>query len=155
MSVSTDVILCYGFSFDEDYEFPWEDSGDSEWDIESWWLESVHGYKPPFRLFTDDGDYIDGRKPPSERVSEYFAHRRAFAKEHPLPIRLIMHCHGDYPMWILAAPSSVTVARRGYPEEIHVLLPVSGEELNALEDFCERWELGGDGPGWWLVSLWF
>ena len=154
MGVSTNAILCYGISFPDDYEFPWDDGGDSGYDIEKWWL-SVNGYEPPFELFTASGDYIDGTEPPKEKVSEYFAHRRAFLAEHPLPVKSVMHCHGDYPMWILAAPSSVTTAYRGYPEVINPPLAVSVEEVNALEEFCDRWELEGDGPDWWLCSLWF
>lgn len=156
MGVSTDAILCYGFSFEDGYEFPWDDRGDSEWDLEEWWLVKVHGYKPPFRLFTEDGNYIDGRKPPDDRITEYFAHRRAFKAQRPVPVELVMHCHGNYAMWILATPSSVVRARRGYPEiikpsELRVVLP----EADALVNFCRKWELEGDGPDWWLCSLWF
>ena len=154
MGVSTDAILCYGISFEEEYEFPWDDCGDSEYDSESWWLEQC-GYKPPFELFTKEGDYLPGPHPPDEKITAYFSHRREFLQANPLPVEVVMHCHGDYAMWILAVPGTVTKASRGYPEQIQPPLAVSVDGIIALEDFCEQWKLDGDGPAWWLASLWF
>ena len=151
MGVSTNAILCYGVSFEEGYEFPWDDGADSDYGLESWWLDQ-HGYKPPFRLFTDEGDYIGL---PDERITEYFDHRHDFLRANPLPAKLVMHCHGDYAMWIIAVPDTVVTAHRGFPEEIQPPLAVSTDGIIALEDFCEQWKLEGDGPAWWLASLWF
>ena len=150
MGVSTNANLCYGISFEEDYEFPWSDYDEG---IEGWWLET-QGYKPPFELFNAAGNYIDGIKPSQEKISEYFAAQREFQKANPLPIEEIMHCSGDYPMYILATVSSPKTARRGYPETIDNLDVVEAEK-DVLLRFCEQWELEGEGPAWWLSSLWF
>ena len=89
-----------------------------------------------------------------EKISEYFAAQREFQKANPLPIEEIMHCSGDYPMYILATVSSPKTARRGYPETIDNLDVVEAEK-DVLLRFCEQWELEGEGPAWWLSSLWF
>jgi len=151
MGQSTNAILCHGFSFDEEYEFPW---GDGEEELEEWWHE-INGYSPPFELFNKDGNWLDGKEAPQEKVNIYFAAQRQFLREHPLPMALVLHCSGDYPMFILATPSSVMEAYRGYPKMLDPEhLQVNIKELRTLERFCEQWELEGDGPAWWLVSLW-
>ena len=60
MGVSTNAILCFGISFDEDTIFPW---GDGEDEMKEWWLE-VNGYQPPFELFDEHGDWLDGVEAP-------------------------------------------------------------------------------------------
>ena len=80
MGVSTDAIICYGIPFKEGTEFPWEDK-----EIEDWWLE-VCGYKEPFKIFTEEGEYIDGIKPLQSVMYEYFKHKREFLENNPLPI---------------------------------------------------------------------
>ena len=151
MGTSTNAILCYGYSFEEEYSFPWA----SEDDIVEWWLK-VNGYKPPFQLFDERRNWLNGVEAPDDKVTEYFNARRAFLEKNPIPIKDVMHCSGANAMWILATPSSVVEAYRGYPEMIEPeKLQADIEEKRQLELFCERWELIGAGPAWWLASLWF
>lgn len=154
MTVSTDGQICYGIRFDEDMEFPWESD---EWDrdFEDWWIYEACGYKNPFELFTAQGEWIRGKKPPEEKIDEYYDARSAFRDSHPLPIELVNYCSGDYPMYILAVPSSCHTAHRGYPENfIPSNLSVSNEEMDRLGQFCEKWGLEGGEQGWWLSSYW-
>lgn len=62
MGVSTDGQLSYGFSYEEDQEFPWryydEDKEETiDLEIDEWWQEK-EGYKPLHdNLWTVKGDY--------------------------------------------------------------------------------------------------
>lgn len=156
MGTSTDGQICYGIAFDEGFEFPWHD--DDGGDIESWWIDKVHGYKPPFECYDADGNYLPGFDDKDPRVNEFFDHRRAFAKSHPLPVEEVNYCSADYPMWILAVPGTVKSARRGFPEEFDpTKLVVSAEETAALLTFCKEHRievLKENKPRWWLSSYW-
>ena len=147
MGVSTDANICYGIFLDEDYEYPWGD----EWE-ETWWRETACGYRPPFELFNERGDWIDGKEPDKEIVSEYFDHQRNFEKAHPMPFELVNYCSGEFPMCILAVPGTVTRASRGYPKEINPLrLVVSSSFLLPFEEFCKEFGFSGERK-WWLSS---
>ena len=153
MGISSDGQICYGISFDEDYEFPWNGEWDGEADdIDSWWLFEVCKYKNPFELFDDDGEWIGGIEATKEQRDAYFAPRRAFKKAHPLPVELVWHCSYEYPMYILATPGSVLTASRGYPKAIESL-EARPSEVAALMAFCKEYNLEGDGPKWWLSSM--
>lgn len=62
MGVSTDGQLSYGFSYEEDQEFPWHYYDEDEektidLEIDEWWRER-EGYKPLHdNLWTEKGDY--------------------------------------------------------------------------------------------------
>ena len=157
MGVSTDGQICYGIAFDEETEFPW---GEDE--IEDWWIEKVHGFKPSRQLYDDEGQYIGGVRPPDDVMDAHFAELRAFREAHPLPVKLVNHCSYDYPMYILAVPGTHKMARRGFPEAIDpASLSVTQEQREALLAFCREHGIGTlngievlDEPKWWLSSMW-
>ena len=153
MTISTDGQICYGIPFDESCEFPWDDK---RWDgIEDWWLYEVCGYTNPFELYINGG-YIDGIRPPEEEIDQYHKTMIGFQVKHPCPITLVNYCSCDAPMYILAVPSSIIVANRGYPKHIDVTrLVVSNQEIDALFEFCREHNLYGlASPKWWLSSYW-
>jgi len=82
MSVTTNAIIAYGISLDEDQEIPWETGDDTE--VEEWWLK-VNGYEPPFKMFDEHGMWINGVEPPQEKQDVYWNHRRAALEANPLP----------------------------------------------------------------------
>lgn len=150
MGTSTDGQICFGVMFEEDYEFPWSQDDDSE--IEEWWRKE-NNYEPPFEAWTEEGERIDGIT--DAQVSEYFAHQREWEKNNPIPIVEVNYCSGEYPMIILAAPSSQMSARRGYPIEFDPKdLLVDEQEEQALKDFCAKYDLENTGAKWWLSSYW-
>lgn len=153
MTTSTNGQICYGVLFDEDHEFPWDEWEDG---IEEWWLYRVCDYHNPFELFDERGNWLDGAKPPEQRIREYYDHRHTFLDSHPIPVRLVNYCSGDYPMYIVAAPSSVIIASRGYPEAIGVrsFATVTEEEAVLLIEFCRKHLGVTEGPRWWLSSYW-
>ena len=153
MTVSTDGQICYGVLFDEGYEFPWEEECSDG--IEDWWC-SICKYEPPFELYDARGEYIDGRRLSDERIHKYHANRRVFIERHPLPVSLVNVCSSDYPIWILAIPSTVRCANRGYPKTFEPsVLVVSEDKVDILLRFCEEHGLEYTGePQWWLSSCW-
>ena len=152
MTTSTNGQICYGVLFQEDFEFPWHSEDDN--DLEGWWRR-VNGYKPLFEMFTEEGRWIGGKEWPQEKRTEYYDHLFAWQKSHPVPIVDVNYCSGDYPMYILACPSSFVSASRGFPKMFSPLdLKVVFEEGKALVEFCHHY-LGIDKPEphWYLSSL--
>ena len=152
MGTSTNTQICYGIPFEEDFEFPW-----GEQELDDWWLDDVLGYKPPFQLYDDQGNYLDGHRPSDDKVNEYYAHRREFLAEHPLPITLVNYCSGDYPMWIIAIADSIVTAHRGEPIDITDSL-FEAKYFNhsaSLLEFCvEHGIETTEEPRWLLSSYW-
>lgn len=154
MTTSTNGQICYGVLLEEDQELPWQTK---EWwnDIDRWWLFAIQGYKNPFELFTAAGNWIEP-KPTEEKRERYYAARYKFKEQCPsLPVELVNCCSCDCPIYILAIPSSMRSASRGSPEAFKPRdLDVSDDEMHALLEFCEEHGIDGEGPRWWLSSLW-
>ena len=72
MGLSTDAHIAYGISFEDDYEFPW-DNEEYEGCTDSWW-RNVNGYKPTMEMWDKDGEYIEGVT--KEQESEYYREKR-------------------------------------------------------------------------------
>jgi hypothetical protein len=154
MSVSTDGQICFGILFEEDFEFPWSQE-EYFHDIEQWWLEEILQYKPPFKLY-EDGGYIGGIKPQQEKIDEYYEHQNNFEKKNPLPVSLVNYCSRDFPIYILAVPSSVVGCCRGFPTKFKLEdLVVTEEEINKLVQFCKDHNIEYESsPQWYLSSYW-
>jgi len=150
MGVSTDGQICFGNVYEEEFEFPW---GDNDEGIEGWW-RSQNGFVDS--IHDEKGDWINGVKPTDEQYREYWKSQREFDAIHPLPVALVNYCSGEYPMWIIAVPSSCRSNSRGEalafdPSE----LTVTDAEVEALKEFCVKYELiPAEGPGWYLTSYW-
>lgn len=153
MGISIDGQICYGVLFEEGYEFPW-DCDEYHYDIEEWWLKTFIKFTPSVELFTEDGDYINGREPTDEEFNKYFKEKQTALKDNPLPIELVNYCSGKYPEYILAAPSTYFVANHGDPTHFEPeLLQIASHERQALTDFCEQFSLEYSGaPAWYLSS---
>ncbi len=86
MGQDATAIIAYGLAFIEDAEsesiiksVPWGNDG-----YEEWWKREK-GYVPPFELFTESGDYIDGIKPDKSRLEEYWQSQRQWLSDNPMP----------------------------------------------------------------------
>ena len=158
MGVSTNGQICYGFMFEEGYEFPWDTdvSEHDEGDIEAWW-RGVNNYKNPlFYPFTVDGDYKPDVNKDDPRISEYFTHQGEWMIKNPVPVEEVNYCSGDCPMYILAIPSTVITNRRGTPLVISAMsFLVPEKERIAIIKFMEKYNIVYDnGPDWFLSSYW-
>lgn len=154
MGVSTDAILCYGFSFEAGFEFPW-DSEVYNGDYEEWW-EEVRKFDPPVQLFGDNGEWLPGMKSNIKARMLYDKYVHHWNKENPFPVELVTHCSGSHPMFIIASRDSVYESYRGYPILITpTLFTVSKEQKNAVLQFCRTYNIKTAGePQWWLCSFW-
>jgi len=155
MTVSTDGQICYGILFGEDVKFPWDTE---EWqdDIEEWWTYEVCGYKNPFELYDDDGNYLDDIWATEEKIDEYYDRKFKFQETHPLPVSLVNYCSGDFPLYILTLPQTIKIAKRGYPEILNSQnFVVSKEEKDSLLSFCFKHGIAiSSDPQWYLSSYW-
>jgi len=154
MGQSTNGQICFGNAYEEDFEFPW-DAEPWNGDHEDWWRAEC-GYAPSKELFDGEGDYIDGIKPEQAVIDAYFKEQRDFDAAHPFPVSLVNYCSGDYPMWILAVPSSVLSNSRGEARAFRPAeLDVSDEEIAALREFCIKYDLiPAEDATWYLTSYW-
>lgn len=151
MGQSTDAILCYGVEFEEGYEFPW-DQGDWKGDFERWWAEGVRGFKFSKQVY-GESDRLPGVT--DADVSNYWGEYYAFLKANPLPVELVHHCSGDYPMYILAVTGTVTTASRGYPKVIERTPRTGAEKAEDFHQFCNEHGIELDKPLQWLLcSYW-
>ena len=156
MGVSTNGQICYGILFEEDTEFPWEGH---DGDIEDWWLTKVLGFKHSFEIYTEEGEYIGGKEPDKSVIDKYYFEKKKFEDSHPkVPVTLVNVCSCENPQYILAIPSTVKTARRGYPERFQPSLLTAHltiEQIDALTEFCETHKIEYEGePGWYLSSEW-
>ncbi len=156
MSVSTNGQMCYGCLLEEEVELPW-DTEEFDHDIEAWW-RSVNGYVPPCDPWTPEGNYAPGWSKDDPRFREYYDHKHAWEKEHPILVELVNACSGEYPLWIVAVPSTVKTARRGDPTRLglDVMADPDVSEENGMREFLNRYEIphDADNIGWWLSSYW-
>ena len=152
MGISTDGQICYGVLFEDDYEFPW-DAEEYGGDIEAWW-RAVNGYQPPFELYDSDGNYLDGIEPPQMRIDAYFGARHEWDEQHAVPVARVNACSGDHPLYIVAVPSTVRKAYRGWPETFNPTdLQVDSTAVDELCEFCDKYGLAYQGePAWYLSS---
>jgi hypothetical protein len=134
-SVSGDI--CFGVMFDEGYSFSWSKRyGD---DIEKWWM-TISSFKEPFKLYNDEGGFLNGVKPPDDLIDEYYKEVFAFKKDHPIPIVLVDYCCDEYSKYIVALPSSCRASSIGCPSVFNPSdLIVTDDEIKILTDFCEKY----------------
>ena len=145
MSTSINGQICYGIKFPDGYVFPWYN------DIEKWW-RNENGYEKPFELYDESDESV---KPPQEKIDEYYDHLHKWEDEHRMPVSLVNYQSCDDPLWIITVPSSEIYAQCGYPQEFFPLdFNIKGKDILSLLNFCDKYQLVGEGPCWWLSSYW-
>lgn len=151
MGTSTDGILFYGALLEDEAEFPWSESET----IEDWWLYNVCEFKHEQPIYDLDGNYLDGVEPTNEAYELYFQELREARKKYPMPVELVTHCSGDYPMYAICFPNTEITASRGRPLSIDIN-DFGGTEHMAetVSKFCARFNLEIDKPNWYLASYW-
>lgn len=145
MSTSTDGQICYGFALEDGAELPWHKE-EYDNDIGEWWLYAVCKYPRK----------ADGVVSLSKEWHEYIDGKFAFRKQNPCPVELVNTCSANCPMWIIAIPSSIRFARRGYPIAFAPSdLQISPDDTARLLGFCETHGIATVGKSaWYLSSYW-
>ena len=147
MGQSTDAILVFGVSVPEGEEPEWL----RDMEAQEWWRVQ-QGYEPPYRPYTEEGEYAEGWTPGDPRLPAYFQHGWDWDKANPCPFDALPHCSGDYPMYILAVPGTETRAWRGSPVAITELRKVEmGDEY---QDAVGKLGFDAGAAQWWLCSMW-
>lgn len=152
MGVSTNGIIAFGIPLEDGVELPWDESHDG--DIEEWWRD-INGFVDVHQPW-QNGDYAPGWAKDDPRFDEYYAHRRQWLKENPIPVEFENFCSGDYAMWAATVPGLSKMCRRGYPEEFEPAgLVASEEQCHGLMRFLDKHRIPFEGqPRWLLMSYW-
>lgn len=146
MGVSVNAQLCIGILFPDDYVLPWDEVGKN---LDDWWRD-VRGYVPMFYPFDGGGNYKPGLEYGSPEVEAYFAEKRKWGEENPLPVELVPF--GSDESYLLAVVGTLQTAYSGFPEEVRI--PEMSEVRDAtvkLLEFCQEFGLEGT-PRWYLSS---
>jgi len=133
MGQSTNGILVYGIAFEDEDELPESLSFLEEFDGDfDEYLESLAG--------------LPKWGEPGHSFEAVRAHRET------CPADLVMHCSGDFPMYILAVRGTEITAHRGHAVEITSLdVPVA--KVAAFKQWCAERGIEGE-PKWYLCSMW-
>lgn len=148
MGYDAEARICYGISFDDDYEFPWEQYCEDEW-----WRQ-VGGFTPTKRCYSEEGRTLPGIT--EEDIDLYFEERRAWDKANPMPFELIRHGSDEYTLYIIAVKGTEIDTEWGDALKIrpdNMRIPYNG--LGKLVDFCEKYGIEFDAEkdvGWWLSA---
>ena len=146
------AIIYYGISFDYDHDLPWKDAARDarsyDDDIRIWWRKE-HGYEDPFEIYGEDHNHLPGVT--DEMVEEYYAGRKKFHDEHPLPVELSYECHSEYEEPLLIVPGHWQIASDCYSEPVMNML-VNGAKLIAFQRFCDKYGIDHSKIGWYLTG---
>lgn len=152
MGVSTNGQISYGISFEEGFEFPWSEERGG--DIDAWCIYDALGFKHSTEIYADTkSGYVNDVKPSDDVITAYYKEQHEFENAHPLPVEIVNYCSGEYPMHVLAVPSTVKTAKRGFPTKFNPSeLVVPDDERDALLTFCADHGIVHEEPAWMLTS---
>lgn len=159
MGRSVTASICFGVVFEEGQYWPWspeemddmdyEDAPDWYGDVEEWWRHT-NNYEELSGIYNEWDTYPNVSEADKEK---YWAHHRQWLENNPLPVEEVNYCHGDYPMYILAIPRTVTTAYQGNPKRVpQDVLELSETEIQNFLDFFDQHGLQYEESqiGWWL-----
>lgn len=136
MGVSTDALMAFGFDLGE--ELP-----------ESFIYDEEEGFEADEFLLRDYGTGFPEWQP--DGPSDYWKKREEALSK--IPVDIITHCSGEYPMYFLAIRGTEHQARRGYPSEA-VQREIMSTEIDAMRAFCEKHAIEWQEPRWHIFSMW-
>lgn len=154
MGMDAKCDIAYGFVVEEG-ELPWR-CKEYDYDIDDWWRET-QGYKPPFQLFDDEGNWLPGMEAEKAKQDEYYAHRHNWDDANPCPIGVITGSEGEEDAIITCAE----IDDIGFDWDYGVQpvdpksFEISFEQAAAIEkvrELLESLEIEiKQGPGWFAI----
>lgn len=151
MSQSTNGQIAFGIVYDEGTEFPWSERDD----FDDWWLNDICNFKPSREIWDEAGNFINGVRPEQSVINAYFNEKDEFLENHVCLIEPLNVCSYEYPIYALIISSTKITASGGNPTVFEPdTLVVTDEEIQALKDFCETFNIPYSEPSWFLSSLW-
>ena len=136
MGQSTDALMAFGFDLGEELPDSFTADAEDGFEADAFLLRDFDAGVP---------DWEPGAPPNYWRMKD-----EALAK---LPIDVITHCSGEYPMYFLAVRGTERKARRGYPSEA-VQRDIAPAEIDAMRSFCEKHGIKWQEPRWHIFSMW-
>lgn len=146
MEQSTNAILFYGYCWEEEMEYPWDDSEADEQDNETDWEER-------YAIAKGLGPYPLDKSDKEKRA--YWDAQKKLVEISGCVVG--SHCHHDASMPYVAIKASEVEAHRGYPEGVNDNhLTINAGWKTQLDTFCAVMGITTpqDKPRWWLVSYW-
>ena len=138
MGISSDATLCYGVEI-----------GGADDGMEGTFDKVLEDFDNSFYDYFEDLVRTAGGVTGTWGTNpKYYEQLRA--AEANFPIELVTHCHGEYPMSILAIRGSVQTANRGYPINPSMEIPPQ-DKIDFLVKFCKDHGLEVT-PSWILCS---
>lgn len=156
MGNSVSAFLWHGLNIGEEgLEFPWTGYNDS-YDIDDWWRD-INGFKSPFELYGEDGEYLNHTKPSAEQINKYYDYIRSWDAANPLPIHIVNIGSSDYPVECLAVPGTVACCcdcEAKYFEPTKLVVPA--DDLAKFNEFIQKYcpEFVKEELGWYFSAYW-
>jgi hypothetical protein len=146
----TDIagILCFGVSLNRNDRQPWHPYDD----LEDWWIERVHSFKPAVEVFDSTGQKLPNKT--QKDVDEYLKERNLFRSSIPsLPYTQVSTLDFDGSAYILAITRTIITAHTEHKKIDPRTLLVSLRESTRLEQFCRAYKVKKVGkPEWFLTA---
>lgn len=151
MGQSTDAILFYGYCWDEESLYPWDDEEEEEW--EERLATRLGAPTEPSAAYPSDNDTSPDAGVLRKAFSAVWDARRE--KRDSINVAMSSHCSGECSMPFIHVKDGFTKAWRGYPKEVPPLT-IKPEWDGQLDEFCRLMGITPpqDKPRWWLVSDW-
>lgn len=152
MSVSTDALLYFGFTFFDSEgspdKAPWDELGpdpdEEEPDCDDWLFVKLSGSVRPTISYEAPGG--------ADAWRAWWKAKRNFLDA--LPIEVIVHCSNDYPIYAICVKESYRRAWRGQVIQIGKTIDADEAWDRLLRDHCEKLGISYQDPTWELVSYW-
>jgi hypothetical protein len=136
MGVSTNALMAFGFDLGEERPESFTDSDEGYFEADEFLLRDFDAGIPEWTPGVGP-DYWDNKS-------------AALAK---IPVDIIEHCSGEYPMYFLAVRGTECEARRGYPS-VAEQREIAAAEIDAMRAFCEKHGIEWQEPRWYIFSMW-
>jgi len=148
MSVSTDGILFFGFTFHE------EDADSENLSTKPAWFEIdwEEFYVTKKGLTKPSEKYPPNRDPELEAAwDKYYTAKRDMLKAEPCTVAF----HGGEGCWALfvTVKGGYLRASRGYPKKV-TMFTGSPSWFEQIKTFCQIMEIDFQEPAWYLASYW-
>jgi hypothetical protein len=137
MGVSSDAILFYGFSAED--EGTWEELEDTDWEEE---FARRKGINPPAVAYSDATQ--------AEWREYWDKSRKARADE---PCEIDRHCSDGHPIPYVCIRGTHVTANRGSPQAVTPeFLTVDPRWNDQLKSFCDLMGIPWEEPKWYIAS---
>lgn len=153
MGISSDAILFYGFSYEEEINLgdivQDEDFEDQEWD--DYYCKKQGLIKPEWPKDYDSRAIKALTPEESKNRDEWRTRKQEILSKAGVAIGF--HCHGDYPIPYIYVENSQITAYRGDVKDVSVeQLIIQKDWSDKIDEFCKVMGIEKKPCGWKLVS---